>query len=146
VQLIATRAMLAATGATTNYAADRAFASQDPKAGHNAQMLANDSYEQKQQGGYSVLVNAGRGVAELIAECRRCGAITKYGLELAWRLQVVTCPECATTMRLTEGELVALREGLIEARRRIDRLIRLQTCPSDEEPASPEPPLPQADT
>jgi hypothetical protein len=32
-------------------------------------MLANDSDEQKQQqGGFSLLVNAGRGVAELMAE------------------------------------------------------------------------------
>jgi hypothetical protein len=109
-------------------------------------MLANDSYEQKQQGGFSVLVNAGRGVAELIAECRKCGSITKYGLELAWRLQLVTCPECATSMRLTEDELVALREGLIEARLRIDRLIRPRSDDRDERPPLPEPRLPHTDT
>lgn len=86
-------------------------------------MLSHDSHEQKQVGGFSLLVNARRGVAELMAECRKCGAITRYGLELAWRLQAVTCPECATSMRLAEGELTALREGLIEARIRIDRLI-----------------------
>src|SRR6478672_9209620 len=65
-------------------------------------MLANDSNEQRRQGGFSLLVNAGRGVAELMAECRVCGAITMYGLELAWRLHDVTCPECGTPMRLTE--------------------------------------------
>jgi RNase P subunit RPR2 len=70
-----------------------------------------------------VLVNAHRGVAELMAECRKCGAIQRYGLELAWRLQTLVCPECATSMRLTESVLRALREGLIEARVRIDRLI-----------------------
>jgi hypothetical protein len=86
-------------------------------------MLANDSDEQKQQGGFSLLVNAHRGVAELMAECRKCGAITMYGLELAWRLQTLNCPECTTSMRLTEAELTALREGLIEARVRIDGLI-----------------------
>jgi hypothetical protein len=86
-------------------------------------MLANDSNEQKQQGGFSLLVNAHRGVAELMAECRKCGATTRYGLELAWRLQTLTCPECTTSTRLTESELTALREGLIEARVRIDRLI-----------------------
>src|SRR4051812_48350209 len=80
------------------------------KAAHNSQMLANDSNEQKQQGGFSLLVNAHRGVGELMAECRKCGAITRYGLELAWRLQTVSCPECTTTMRLTEAELMALRE------------------------------------
>ena len=86
-------------------------------------MLANDSNEQRQQGGFSLLVNAHRGVAELMAECRKCGAITMYGLELAWRRQTLPCPECTTSMGLTERELTALREGLIEARVRIDRLL-----------------------
>jgi RNase P subunit RPR2 len=86
-------------------------------------MLANDSNEQRRQGGFSLLVNAGRGVAELMAECRKCGAITMYGLELAWRLQTVTCPECATSMRLSQADLTVLREGLIDARVRIDRVI-----------------------
>jgi len=86
-------------------------------------MLANDSNEQNKRGGFSLLVNAHRGVAELMAECRKCGLITHYGLELSWRLQKVTCPECATSMRLAEGELTALRKGLIEARVRVDRLI-----------------------
>ena len=86
-------------------------------------MLDNDSYEQKRQGGFSLLVNAHRGVAELMAECRKCGAIAMYGLELAWRLQTLSCPECATSMRLTESDLSALREGVINARVRIDRLM-----------------------
>jgi len=55
-------------------------------------MLANDSNAQKRQGGFSLLVNGGRGVAELMAECRKCGAITMYGLELAWGLQTLTWP------------------------------------------------------
>ena len=59
-----------------------------------------------------------------MAECRKCGAIPMYGLELAWRLQTVTCPECNPSMRLTEGELTALREGVIEARERLDALTR----------------------
>ena len=86
-------------------------------------MLANDSNEQKQRGAFSVMVNAGRGVAELMAECRKCGAITRYGLELAWRLRTLACPECTTSMRLTESELMALRDGVIDARVRLDRLI-----------------------
>jgi hypothetical protein len=86
-------------------------------------MLANDSNKQKRQGEFSLLVNAGRGVAELMAECPKCGAITRYGLELAWRLQTLACPECATSMRLTESALTALRDGLIDTRVRIDRLI-----------------------
>jgi hypothetical protein len=109
-------------------------------------MLANDSNEQKQQGGFSLLVNAHRGVAELMGECRKCGAITRYGLELAWRLHAIACPECATTMRLTEGELTALREGLIAARVRIDRLIGRQAGDRDESGRSPDAPTPAVDT
>jgi RNase P subunit RPR2 len=86
-------------------------------------MLANDSNEQKQQGGFSLLVNARRGVAELLVECRKCGAVTRYGLELAWRIQMLGCPNCTTATRVTQTELAALREGLIDARVRIDRLI-----------------------
>ena len=87
-------------------------------------MLANDSSEQKQQGGFSLVVNAGRGVAELMAKCPKCGAITMYSLELAWRLQTVTCSECSTSMRLRDRELTALRDGVIEARVRLDALTR----------------------
>jgi hypothetical protein len=39
-------------------------------------MLANDAHEQKRHGGFSLLVNAGSGVAELMVECCKCGAIT----------------------------------------------------------------------
>jgi len=108
-------------------------------------MLVHDSNAQKQQGDFSLLVSARRGVAELLAECRKCGAITTHGLELAWRLQTVTCPECATSMHLTEGELTTLRRGLIEARVRVDRLIGLQHG-QDEVPLSADPPLPPGDT
>jgi hypothetical protein len=97
----------------------------------STKMLANDSNERKQQGGFSLLVNAHRGVAELVSECRKCGAITRYGLELAWRLQTLTCSECTTSTRLTESDLAVLREGLIDARVRIDRLI------ADREPGPP---------
>ena len=38
-------------------------------------MPGNDCNEQKRQDVFSLLVNAGRGGAELIAECRKCGAI-----------------------------------------------------------------------
>lgn len=61
-------------------------------------MLANDSNQQKQQGGFSLLVKAHRGVAELMGECGKRGAIPLYGRELARRLQTLACPECATSM------------------------------------------------
>ena len=99
-------------------------------------MLASDSNEQKRQGGFSLLVNAGRGVAELMAQCRKCGAITMYGLELAWRLHDVTCPECATSMRLTEDQLSALREGVIDARIRLDALTRTAEGDRAQSPAA----------
>ena len=60
----------------------------------------------------------------MMSECHKCGAITMYGLELAWRLQTVVCPECATSMRLKESDVTALREGVIEARVRLDALTR----------------------
>jgi hypothetical protein len=66
-------------------------------------MLASDSNEHKRQGGFSLLVNAHRGVAELMAECAACGAITMYGLELAWRLETLSCPECANAHALDRG-------------------------------------------
>ena len=47
-----------------------------------------------------------------------------YGLERAWRLHDVTCAECGTSMRLTEAHVTALREGVIEARVRLDALTR----------------------
>ena len=44
--------------------------------GMKAGMLASDSNEHKRQGGFSLLVNAHRGVAELMAECHKCGGTT----------------------------------------------------------------------
>lgn len=61
-----------------------------------------------------------------MAECPKCGAITSYGLELAWRLRTVACSECALAMRIDADDLTALREQLIDARIRIDRLITAQ--------------------
>jgi RNase P subunit RPR2 len=87
-------------------------------------LVKNDANEGQRQGGFSLIVNSGRGVAELMAECRKCGARAMYGLELAWRLQTVTCPECGTSMRLAGGDVKALREGVIAARVRLDALTR----------------------
>ncbi len=86
-------------------------------------MLANDTTDEKNSGGFSLLVHAHAAVAELMAECPKCGAITMYALELAWRLRTVTCSECDSSMRLTPADLTSLREQLIDARVRIDELI-----------------------
>ena len=86
-------------------------------------MLANDSTEAEKQRAFFLVVRMDQAVAELMAECPRCGAITSYGLELAWRLRNVTCSECSSSMQLGEADLTALRERLIEARIRVDALI-----------------------
>ena len=49
-------------------------------------MLANDSNEGKSQSEFFLVIRPHQAVAELMAECPSCGAITSFGLELAWRL------------------------------------------------------------
>ena len=46
-----------------------------------------------------------------------------YGLELAWRLRALSCSECSLSMRLGDRDLIGLRDQLVEARVRMDRLI-----------------------
>ena len=84
-------------------------------------MLANDSTEADKRRAFFLVVRTDQAVAELLAECPRCGAITSYGLELA--LQAVGCSECSLSMQLDESDLKGLPERLIEARVRIDALI-----------------------
>jgi hypothetical protein len=88
----------------------------------NGAKLAHDSTEGKKQSGFFLVIRPHLAVAELMAQCPQCGAITSYGLELAWRLGVVSCGECHVLMRLGEWDITALRERLIEARVRIDGL------------------------
>jgi hypothetical protein len=66
--------------------------------------------------------------------------MTTYGLELAWRLHSVTCPECTTSMQLTATDLQRLRDQLIEARVRIDRLIEGESHVALDDPRSPDAP------
>ncbi len=61
-------------------------------------------------------------VAELKVECPKCGAITTQVLELTWRVRMVTCTECFTSMPLDGGALNALRKQAAEAQAAIDRL------------------------
>lgn len=86
-------------------------------------MLANDSTSADKKSAFFLVVRPTQAVAELMAECPICGAITTYSLELAWRLRTVTCGQCSLSMRLVEGDLRGLREQLVDARVRIDRLI-----------------------
>jgi hypothetical protein len=56
-------------------------------------MLANDSSAGKTQSEFFLVVRPDQAVAELMAECPDCGAMTSYSLELAWRLDTVHCSE-----------------------------------------------------
>jgi len=79
--------------------------------------------QQFKKSAFFLVVHPDQAVAELMAKCPKCGAITTYGLELAWRLCTVTCSECPLSMRLGDRELRGLRDQLVEARVRMDRLI-----------------------
>ena len=85
-------------------------------------MLANDSNEEKKESEFFLVIRPHQAVAELMAECPSCGAMTSFALELAWRLGAVSCSECHLLMRLVDDDITALRERLIEARMRIDGL------------------------
>ena len=85
-------------------------------------MLSNDSAQTQRSSAFYLVVHA-HAVAEMMAECPKCGAITSYSLELAWRLRTVTCSECILAMRIAADDLTALRERLIDSRVRIDKLL-----------------------
>jgi hypothetical protein len=53
-------------------------------------------------------MDARAAVAELMAECPGCGAITTQALEIAWRARTVTCTECKTSMSVGSNMLSVL--------------------------------------
>lgn len=57
---------------------------------------------------FSLLFDARRDAAELMAECPMCGAITTLPVEFAWRQGVVYCSECEAAMQLTRAGLERL--------------------------------------
>jgi hypothetical protein len=71
-------------------------------------------------------------VAELMAECPACGAITTQPLELAWRARLMTCQECRLALRITEDVLDVLRNQAIGALAAIDRVRQLRRNPANE--------------
>jgi len=85
-------------------------------------MLANDSNEGKNQSEF-FLIRPPQAVAELMAECPSCGAITSFALVLAWQLDVVSCSECNRAMRLDEDDVDGFRERLTDAMARVDALL-----------------------
>jgi len=86
-------------------------------------MLANDSNEGKKQSEFFLVIRPHQAVAELMAECPSCGAITSFALELAWRLDAVSCSECNRAMRLDESDVRDLRGRLANAATRVDALL-----------------------
>jgi len=92
-------------------------------------MLANDSNEGKEQSEFFLVIRPQQAVAELMAECPDCGAMTSYSLELAWRRETLYCSECRHEMRLHRGDLEAFRERLGEAAIRVDGLLGHDQAP-----------------
>jgi len=88
-----------------------------------SRMLANDSNEGKKLSEFFLVIRPHQSVAELMAECPKCGAIGSFSPELAWRLNRVSCAEGSASMQLTEDDLRGLRSQLPDTMDRIDRLI-----------------------
>ena len=96
-------------------------------------MLANDATQSGKNSLFFLVVHTDREVAELMAQCPKCEAVTSYALELAWRLRTVICSECTTSMRLNEDDLRGLRERLVGARVRVDHLLDRKASPEPDE-------------
>jgi hypothetical protein len=86
--------------------------------------LADDLNEGKKQSEFFLVIRPHQAVAELMAECPTCGAITSFALELAWQLDVVSCSECNRAMRLDEVDVGRLSERLRDTVVRVDALLR----------------------
>jgi hypothetical protein len=65
---------------------------------------------------------AGEGAA-IVAECPMCGAMTMLPIEVAWRLGVVHCSECGTTMTVTRATLEHLKAQAQSAFTTVERLL-----------------------
>jgi Zn ribbon nucleic-acid-binding protein len=87
-------------------------------------MLANDSNAGRRQSEFFLVIRPHNAVAELMAECPSCGATTSLALELAWRLDAVSCSECHRAMRLDEDVVQGFRERLKDTMMRMNALLR----------------------
>jgi predicted RNA-binding Zn-ribbon protein involved in translation (DUF1610 family) len=72
---------------------------------------------------FSLLFDIRRDVAELMAECPMCGAITMLPIEIAWRQGVVYCCECGAGMSVTRAVLERLQGQADGASATIKRLL-----------------------
>ena len=87
-------------------------------------MLANDSNEGKNQSAFFLVIRPHQVVAELMAECPSCGAMTSYSLELAWRLDTLHCSECQHAMILHEDDVVGFYRRARETMTRLEALLK----------------------
>jgi hypothetical protein len=90
---------------TASARANRPLAALPNDRGELMARLADDSNEGKEQSEFFLVIRPHQAVAELMAECPTCGAITSFALELAWQLDVASCSECNRAMRLDEYDL-----------------------------------------
>ena len=80
---------------------------------------------------FSLIMDTRRAVAEVLAECPRCGALSSQVLEPAWRAKAIICRECLATMPLDGEILRALRGQAVDATTVIDRLTRVSEPPAN---------------
>lgn len=81
---------------------------------------------------FTLLLDTRQRVAELMAECPKCGAMTTQVLKLAWQARVIACSECQTAMPVDEAVLQKLRGQAVEATAAIDRLTRVSAPPAND--------------
>ncbi len=80
---------------------------------------------------FSLLLNTRQRVAELMAECPKCGAMTTQVLKLAWQARVIACSECQTAMPVDEAVLQKLRGQAADAMATIDHLTGTGSPPAN---------------
>ena len=79
---------------------------------------------------FSLLLDTRQHVAELMAECPKCGAMTTQVFKLAWSARVIVCSECLTAMPVDETVMQALRRQAVEATETIDHLTGVSGAPA----------------
>jgi hypothetical protein len=72
---------------------------------------------------FSLLFDTRRDVAEWMAECPICGAMTMLPIEIAWLQGVVHCCECGVAMSVTLAVLERLQGQAGAASETIKRLL-----------------------
>lgn len=72
---------------------------------------------------FFLVMKSAKQVAELMAECNLCDAITMQPLELAWLDQSVECSNCGIMMPVRADVLSELRQQANDAQSTLDRLV-----------------------